>query len=97
MDAAMQGVIHKMRADFALVSENRRAAGEWSDQDVSEIGAAIKAAIATNDAAMLACWSLWLADLSVWVMAWNLICRGSEARMREAARTHASAQENANG
>ena len=57
----------------------------------------IMAATGRKDAAMLACWSRWLADLSAWVVAWNLICRGSEARMREAARAHASAQEKANG
>lgn len=84
----MDAVIAKMRADWAVVSVARREAGEWTAQDESEIGDAIKASIAAKDAAMVACWSRWLADLSAWVVAWNLVCRGSERRMREAAKAH---------
>lgn len=94
----LQAVITKMRADFVLVAESRRASGDWSAQDEKEIGEAIKAAIASKDRrAAVACWSRWLADLSAWVTAWNLICRGSEARMREAASANALAQDKING
>ena len=81
----MQAVISKMRADFLVVSEHRREAKEWTAEDEADIAAAIKRSIEEKDLDALASWSRWLADLSAWVTAWNLICRGSEARMREAA------------
>ena len=93
----MNAVIAKMRADWTVVSEARRASGEWSAQDEAEIGEAIKAAVASKDAASLACWSRWLADLSAWVTAWNLVCRGSEQRMRNAAKAHKMSKESGNG
>lgn len=87
----MDAVIGKMRADFVLVAASRRESGEWTEADEKEIGAAIKAAIDKKDQAMLACWSRWLADLSAWVTAWTLVCRGSERRMREAAKATSNA------
>lgn len=94
---AIDAVIAKMRADFSLVAEARLASGEWSDQDKAEIGAAIKSAIMNKDLVMLACWSRWLADLSAWITAWNLVCRGSEVSMRNAAQAHKTSEENGNG
>ena len=84
----MDALIAKMRADWLVVAENRRQAKEWSAEDEIEIGQAIKAAIETKDRNAIACWSRWLADLSAWVTAWNLVCRGSEAAMRTEARKH---------
>ncbi len=84
----MQAVITKMRADFTVVAEHRREAKEWSPEDEADIAAAIRRSIEEQDLNALASWSRWLADLSAWVTAWNLICRGSEARMREAARAN---------
>lgn len=81
----MDALIAKMRADWVVVAAARRESGDWTEQDEQEIGEAIKAAVAAKDRNVLACWSRWLADLSAWVTAWNLICRGSEKRMREAA------------
>ncbi len=84
----MQAVITKMRADFTVVAEHRREAKEWTAEDEADIAAAIRRSIEEQDLNALASWSRWLADLSAWVTAWNLICRGSEARMREAARAN---------
>jgi len=85
---AMQELIDKMRADWSVVAAHRVAAKEWTKEDEIEIGQAIKAAIDAKDRNAIACWSRWLADLSAWVTAWNLICRGSEAAMRAAAKEH---------
>ncbi len=82
----MDALIAKMRADWIVVAEHRRAANEWTVEDEIEIGQAIKAAIDAKDRNIIGCWSRWLADLSAWVTAWNLICRGSEASMRAAAK-----------
>lgn len=87
-------VIGKMRADFAVVSEFRLGCGEWDDAYVADLGAAIKTAIDERDEVMLACWSRWLADLAAWVVAWNLVCRGSERRIHEAVKAHRTNQAN---
>jgi len=79
-------LIAKMRADWLVVAESRRSSGDWTEEDERDIAQAIKAAIEAKDRNALACWSRWLADLSAWVTAWNLICRGSEASMKSAAR-----------
>jgi len=81
-------VVAKMRADWAVVAQNRRESGDWTESEEADILSAIKAAIDAGDKAIIACWSRWLADLSAWVTAWNLICRGSEAAMRTEARKH---------
>lgn len=81
----------------ATQAASRRGDGMWSEQDAADIGDAIKASIAAKDAVMVACWSGWLADLSAWVTAWNLICRGSERRMMEAAQAHIDANKAAKG
>lgn len=81
-------VVEKMRSDWAVVAQNRRESGDWTESEEADILAAIKAAIDAKDKTLIACWSRWLADLSAWVTAWNLICRGSEAAMRTEARKH---------
>ncbi len=82
----MKAVIDKMRADFARVAEVRTQRGDWSEADEKEIGEAIKAAIAKGDPDTILSWALWLADLSSAIAAWDLIVRGSVARMRAQAR-----------
>lgn len=95
MDDAMKRVVAKMRADFAKVAECRRVRGDWSDADEAEIGNAIKAAIEKQDPDMIHSWALWLADLSASIAAWELIVRGSMARMRAQAREEREARERA--
>ena len=86
-------LIAKMRADFRVVAEDRLAAGDWSQKDVDEIGAAIKAAIeGKSDAAPL--WARWLSDLAASTVALSAIIAASSARMRlEAAKQHQAAAE----
>ena len=81
----MEAVIAKMRADWTVVANSRVESGDWTAADEAEIGAAIRASIDAKDRNAIACWSRWLADLACWVVSWNLICRGSEARMKAAA------------
>lgn len=93
MDDAMKAVVAKMRADFARVAEVRKVRGDWSAEDEREIGAAIKAAIDKQDPDMISSWALWLADLSCSIAAWDLIVRGSVARMRAQAHQERSDRE----
>lgn len=86
VEVSMDAVIQKMRADWAVVATERKALGDWSETDSLEIANAIRLAIDENDRDAIACWSRWLADLSAWVTAWNLICRGSEAEMKRKAK-----------
>jgi len=86
--AVHEQLVAKMRADWSVVAQFRRDSGDWTESEEADILAAIKAAIDAGDRNAIACWSRWLADLSAWVTAWNLICRGSEAAMRAEARKH---------
>lgn len=89
----MKTVIDKMRGDFVRVAEVRKQRGDWSEADENEIGAAIKAAVEKGDPDMILSWAAWLADLSGAIAAWDLIVRGSVARMRAQARAEREAQE----
>lgn len=89
----LKTVIEKMRADFVRVAEVRRQRGDWSEADQNEIGAAIKAAVEKGDPDMILSWAAWLADLSHAIAAWDLIVRGSVARMRAQARDEREARE----
>lgn len=91
MDDVMQKIVTKMRADFARVAEHRVKTQDWTEADEREIGAAIKAAVDKGDPDMIHSWALWLADLSASIAAWELIVRGSLARMRHQARTEREA------
>lgn len=98
-DGLLDQVKAKMRADFALVQSHRKEREEWDEQDIAEIGAAIKAAIDANDVDQIHGWSLWLADLAHSVAAWNNLVRGSLARARYAAKEQARerAEQQTNG
>lgn len=78
----MELMLNKMRADFAVVAEARKAAGEWSADDIKEFNGAIKAAIDSKDATAIALWSRWLSDLATGVVFFNMIVRAAEAGMR---------------
>lgn len=93
MDDVMKQIVAKMRADFVRVAEHRKARNEWSEADEKEIGAAIKAAVDKGDPDMIHSWALWLADLSASIAAWELIVRGSVARMRAQAVAEREARE----
>lgn len=69
----MKAIIDKMRADFVLVGEDRIQSGQWTEQDYAEVGAAIKAAVATNEPTQIMTWARWLADLAALVTAYRLV------------------------
>jgi len=81
----MENLIAKMRADWTIVAADRVARGEWTAEDEEDIGLAIKAAVTSGQRETIAMWARWLADLSAWVCARNLIVRGAEAGIRAAA------------
>lgn len=58
----MQKLIEKMRADWGVVAEDRRRTGNWTEEDETDIGAAVKAAIDGGNEEMIACWARWLAE-----------------------------------
>lgn len=81
----MDSIIKKMRADWVVVAEERRACGEWSAEDEAQIGEAVKAAIAAGKPDLIACWSRWLADLAASTVALKAIALNIDARMRKQA------------
>ncbi|NMG64903.1 hypothetical protein GPA19_08085 [Azoarcus indigens] len=86
MDQRMKQMVDKMRADFARVVAVRKERGEWTQTEEKEIGEAIAAAVKAEDPDMIVSWSCWLADISAAYAAFDLITRGSMARMRVQAR-----------
>jgi len=71
----MQQIIAKMRADWAVVAQDRRAVGEWTEADEVEIGAEVKAAIAKKDPDLICCWARYLADLSALAVGLKVIAK----------------------
>ena len=71
----MQQIIAKMRADWSVVAQDRREAGEWSEADETDIGNEIKAAIAKQDPDLLCCWARYLADLSALAVGLKVIAK----------------------
>lgn len=84
----MEAMIKKMRADWFVVAEDRRACGEWSEEDEANIGEAVKAAIASGKSDSITCWARWLGDLAATTIALKAISLGIDHRMREQARKH---------
>lgn len=88
----MQKLIEKMRADWGVVAEDRRRTGDWSEEDETDIGAAVKAAVAGGNEELIACWARWLSDLAATTVALKAIALGIEGRMRAKAAEHRAAQ-----
>lgn len=78
----MEKIIAKLRADWPIVAEARRASAEWTDEDERDIGLAIKAAIEAKDLSTLALWSHWLSDLATGVTYFRLVVRAAESAIR---------------
>lgn len=74
-------MIEQMRLDFPLAAKQE----DWSAEEQADIGAAIRAAIETNDSEALAYWSQQLAASAAAWRAWCARVREAEARMRDAA------------
>ena len=81
----MKALLDKMRVDFRVVADDRKASGDWSDQDIADIGAAIKAATEGGDRDTVVCWARWLADRAAATVAFKAIVAVTGARMRTAA------------
>lgn len=89
----MELIVKKMRADFEVVANARREAGEWSAEDVKEFNAAIRSAIEGKDIMAIALWARWLAELATGVVFFNMVIRTAEAGMRaKVAQTKAGAK-----
>ncbi len=80
----MSAVIDKMRADWRVVSEDRRRCNDWSESDEKEFAEAIKAAVASGDDSLIVCWARWLADLSAATLLLQTVARGVTANIRAA-------------
>lgn len=91
----MDSIIKKMRADWVVVAEDRRACAAWSAEDEAQIGEAVKGAIASGKADQITCWARWLGDLAASTVALKAIALGIDARMREQARKHREAEKKA--
>ena len=74
--------IARLRTDFSRVTADRTAHQGWSDADVAELGAAIKAAIEGSDAEALADLARYLAFEAGLIDAGAQACRAAEARIR---------------
>ena len=72
-----------MRADYRLVRSWWRESDGWSDADVSEADAAIKAAVDRGDEGLIACWSVWLAARANEIREFSALVRDIEAKARE--------------
>jgi len=89
----MELTIAKMRADFSLVAKACLESGEWSEADVSEFGAAIKAACERKDDACIILWARDLALRANDCLYRQLVVRGVEATMRARAAAERIAQD----
>ncbi|MBS1188924.1 MAG: hypothetical protein H6R10_716 [Rhodocyclaceae bacterium] len=92
----MKSLLDKMRADWAVVAENRLETGDWTEEDERDIGLAVKAAVDSGDSSTIAMWSHWLSDAASWVCAYNLIIRSAEAGMRAKAAEEKAKRERGN-
>lgn len=84
----MKALLDKMRADYRIVAEDRKAAGEWSEQDIADIGAAIKSATEGGDRDTIVCWARWMADLSASTVAFKSVFACVGGRIRNAVADH---------
>lgn len=73
-------MIEQMRRDFPLAAK----AEQWSVEEQADIGGAIKAAIAANDAEALAYWAKRIADAAARWHAWCERVRAAEASIKAA-------------
>jgi hypothetical protein len=87
----MNEIITKMRADWAVVAQDRRACGEWTECDEAEIGEAVKSAVTAGHQEQIILWARWLSDLAASTVALKAIILGIDTRIRDAARKHREA------
>lgn len=78
-------MIEQMRLDFPLAVK----AEQWSDEEQADIGAAIKEAIAANDADALAYWAKRIAAGAAQWRTWCERVRAAEAAIKAVRRESA--------
>ena len=75
-----------MREDYRLVRRWWRERDGWSETDLVEADAGVKAAVDGGDIELIACWANWLAGLAKEIRDMTARVRAMEARMKEEAR-----------
>lgn len=78
-----------MRADYRLVRRWWRESEGWSESDLAEADASIKAEVDGGDVELIACWANWLAGLAKEIRDLSDRVRAMEARMKAEARKSA--------
>lgn len=76
--------LDSMRTDYVLVRRWWRDADGWTDEELAEADAGVKAAVDSRDADRIALWANWLAGLAENIRRFEASVRAAEARMRTA-------------
>lgn len=75
-----------LRADYKLVRRWWRESEGWSETDLAEADAGIKAAVDGGDAELVGCWANWLAGMAKELRDFSARVIATEARVREEAK-----------
>lgn len=75
-------MIAKLRADFVVVADARRASGDWTEADEKEIALAIKSSVDSGNPESLTFWALYFSDLAHTLTTCALLVRIAEGRIR---------------
>lgn len=78
--------LDSMRADYRLVRKWWRERDDWSEADLLDADAAVKAAVDGGDVELITCWANWLAGLAKEIRDMAARVKAMEARMKEEAR-----------
>lgn len=82
-----------MRDDYRVVRRFWAEVEGWSEADLAEVDAGIKADVAGGDAKLIGCWADWLAGLAGEIRANVARMRAMEEQMRKQARQDREAKE----
>lgn len=85
MNPEIEELLEKLRADLDFVAKARVKSGDWSEADIADINRAIRTAIKSQDLVAVANWAKYLADMAAAMVAWGMVIRNAELRIREAA------------
>lgn len=78
--------IDRLREDFREVVRDRKAKGQWTDDDEAEVGRLIKSIIdGRGEVGLLECWAAWLSTEAEQIRQWRSRVRDVEARMHASA------------
>ena len=85
--------IDAMRQQWRQVAQARQEAGQWTNDDEQEIGAAIRAAIDSADAPRVALWAGWVSGLFAEITALRALYAGLGGRIKAQAMQQRVARE----